>query len=73
MKESVIQIIYSQAMISGKPIFCIVDNTISSKTKPLSRALHPIENAYFHQSHLKGRQDYGHQAVAVNMSYYAII
>ena len=27
--------------------------------------LHPIEDAYFHQSHLKGKQDYGHQAVAV--------
>ena len=32
------------------------------------RALHPIEDAYFHQSHLKGKQDYGHQAVAVMLS-----
>ena len=37
-----------------------MDDTISSKTKPSSQALHPIEDAYFHQSHLKGRQDYGH-------------
>ena len=50
---------------SGKPVLCLVDDTVSSKTKPLSRALHLIEDAYFHQSHLKGKQDYGHQAVAV--------
>jgi cyclopropane fatty-acyl-phospholipid synthase-like methyltransferase len=50
-----------------------VDDTISSKTKPSSRALHPIEDAYFHQSHLKGKQDYGHQAVAVMLSCNGII
>lgn len=44
------------------------DDTISSKTKPSSRALHPIEDAYFHQSHLKRKQDYGHQVVAVMLS-----
>lgn len=60
--------IYEEARQSGKPVFCIVDDTISSKTKPSSRALHPIEDAYFHQSHLKGKQDYGHQAVAVMLS-----
>lgn len=68
LKTSVIQVIYRQAQLSGKPVFCIVDDTISSKTKPSSRALHPIEDAYFHQSHLKGKQDYGHQAVAVMLS-----
>nr|WP_295285207.1 hypothetical protein [uncultured Blautia sp.] len=65
LKRSVIEIIYSEAACTGKPVFCIVDDTIASKTKPSSRALHPIEDAYFHQSHLKGKQDYGHQAVAV--------
>ena len=40
----------------------------SHKTKPSSKANHPIEDAYFHQSHLKGRQDYGHQAVGVMLS-----
>ena len=65
LKRSVIEIIYSEAARTGKPVFCIVDDTIASKTKPSSRALHPIEDAYFHQSHLKGKQDYGHQAVAV--------
>lgn len=68
LKRMVTQIIYRESMISGKPVFCIADDTISSKTKPSSRALHPIEDAYFHQSHLKRRQDYGHQAVAVMLS-----
>ena len=58
LKRSVIEIIYSEAARTGKPVFCIVDDTIASKTKPSSRALHPIEDAYFHQSHLKGKQAY---------------
>ena len=73
LKKSVIEIIYSEAARTGKPIFCIVDDTIASKTKPSSQALHPIENAYFHQSHLKGKQDYGHQAVAVMLSCNGIV
>lgn len=73
LKASVVQVIYGEALRSGKPVFCIVDDTISSKTKPSSRALHPIEDAYFHQSHLKGKQDYGHQAVAVMLSCNGIV
>ena len=73
LKRTVTKIIYKEALDSGKPVFCIVDDTISSKTKPLSRALHPIEDAYFHQSHLKRRQDYGHQAVAVMLSCNGIV
>ena len=65
IKSAVVHVIYREAVRSGKPILCIVDDTISSKTKPSSQALHPIEDAYFHQSHLKKKQDYGHQAVAV--------
>lgn len=68
LKRSVIEIIYSEAARTGKPFFCIVDDTTASKTKPSSQALHPIEDAYFHQSHLKGKQDYGYQAVAVMLS-----
>ena len=73
LKAVVVQAIYSQAIQTGCPIFCIVDDTISSKTRPSSRALHPIEDAYFHQSHLKGKQDYGHQAVAVMLSCNGIV
>ena len=68
LKAAVIDIIYREALRTNKPVFCIVDDTIASKTKPSSRALHPIEDAYFHQSHLKRKKDYGHQAVAVMLS-----
>ena len=40
-----------------------IDDTISSKTKPSAKAKHPIEDAYFHFSHLKRKQDYSHQAI----------
>ncbi len=39
------------------------DDTIASKTKPSLQAMRPMEAAYFHQSHLKKKQYYGHQAV----------
>jgi hypothetical protein len=68
IKAEVVGIIYKEAIMSGNPIYVIVDDTISSKTKPSSQALHPIEDAYFHQSHLKSKQDYGHQAVSVMLS-----
>ena len=73
IKQRAIRTIYEEAERTGKPVFCIVDDTISSKTKPSSRALHPIENAYFHQSHLKKKQDYGHQAVGVMLSCNGIV
>lgn len=68
LKSAVIQVIYQEALRTGQPVLCIVDDTIASHTKPSSQAVHPIEAAYFHQSHLKGRQDYGHQAVSVMLS-----
>ncbi|WP_373245864.1 hypothetical protein [Lacrimispora indolis] len=73
LKQSVLEIIYSEAARTGKSVFCIVDDTIASKTKPSSRVLHPIEDAYFHQSHLKGKQDYGHQSVSVMLSCNGIV
>lgn len=73
LKSSVVQIIYQEAKRSGQPILCIVDDTIASHAKPSSQAVHPIEAAYFHQSHLKGCQDYGHQVVSVMLSCNGII
>ena len=73
VKSEVVRRIYGEAERTGKPIYCIVDDTISSKTKPSSQALHPIEDAYFHQSHLKKKQDYGHQAVGVMLSCNGIV
>ena len=60
--------IYEESKRSGKPVLCIVDDTIASKTIPSSEAEHPIESAYFHYSHLKGKADYGHQAVCILLS-----
>lgn len=68
LKSSILQAIYREAQRSGQPIYCIVDDTIASHTRPSSQAVHPIEAAYFHQSHLKGCQDYGHQVVSVMLS-----
>ena len=73
LKSCVVQMIYQEAQRSGQPILCIVDDTIASHTKPSSQAMHPIEAAYFHQSHLKGCQDYGHQVVSVMLSCNGII
>lgn len=68
IKQSVIKIIYNESKRSGKPVLCIIDDTISSKTKPSLKAKNPIEDAYFHFSHLKKKQDYGHQAISVMLS-----
>lgn len=68
LKRQVIDRIYEESRKSGAPVFCIVDDTIASHTAPSSQAMHPIEAAYYHQSHLKKQQDYGHQAVGVMLS-----
>ena len=68
LKQKVADTIYEEAKRTGQPIYIIVDDTISSKTNPSSHAKHPIEDAYFHFSHLKKKQDYGHQAIAVMLS-----
>ena len=73
LKAEVIHRIYEEAKRTGEPILCIVDDTISSKTKPSLQAMHPIEDAYFHQSHLRKKQDYGHQAVGVMLSCNGIV
>ncbi len=68
MKQRVIQLVYNESKTSGYPILVIVDDTICYKTIPSSKAKHPIEAAGFHFSHLKRKQDYGHQTVAVLLS-----
>ena len=67
-KKNVLETIYGESRKTGQPILVIVDDTISSKTLPSSKAVHPIEAAEFHFSHLKRRQDYGHQAVGLLLS-----
>ena len=60
LKRQVIDRIYEESRKSGAPVFCIVDDTIASHTAPSSQAMHSIEAAYYHRSHLKKQQDYGH-------------
>ena len=45
LKQKVVDTIYEEARRTGKPIFVIADDTISSKTAPSSHAKHPIEEA----------------------------
>ena len=59
-KEKVSESLYAEALASGEPIYVLIAATSCSKTKPSSRALHPIEEAYFHKSNLKKKQAYGH-------------
>lgn len=54
-------------------VLIIAQRLHTSSIKPSSRALHPIEDAYFHYSHLKNKQDYGHQVVAVMLSCNGIV
>ena len=53
LKRQVIDRIYEGSRKSEAPVFCIVDDTIASHTAPSSQVMHPIEAAYYHQSHLK--------------------
>ena len=64
---------YRGKTIDFAEVSCQHRTTTASHTKPSSQALHPIEAAYFHQSHLKGCQDYGHQVVSVMLSCNGII
>ena len=59
MRDVVINIIYEESRRSGMPILFIVDDTISSKSIPSSKASHPIEAASFHFSQIcrKKRQE----------------
>jgi len=73
LQEQVKKIIYTESQKTNKPIYCVVDDTIASHTKPSSQAEHPIEQAYWHQSHLTGHKDYGHQVVSVMLSCNGIV
>lgn len=63
LQRYVIKTIWSISSTTGLPVYLIIDDTISEKTKPSSKAIKPTEKAKFHYSHLKGKQVYGHQIV----------
>lgn len=65
LQQHVIKRIWKLSKLTGNPIYVIIDDTISEKTVPSSKALNPIDICGFHMSHLKNMTVYGHQLVTV--------
>ncbi|WAG48720.1 IS701 family transposase [Clostridium tagluense] len=65
LKKRVIMRIWDTSKTTGSPIYIVIDDTISEKTVPSSKAKKPTEKCGFHHSHLKGKTVYGHQLVTV--------
>jgi hypothetical protein len=68
LQKSVIKTIWDISRKTGKPIYIIIDDTISEKTVPSSKALKPIQKCGFHRSHLENKTVYGHQLLTVMIS-----
>ncbi|MGL4949526.1 MAG: IS701 family transposase [Anaeroplasmataceae bacterium] len=68
LKSYIVELIWAKAQESNQPIYFIIDDTISEKTKPSSKAKNPIEKCSFHNSHLKGTNVYGHQILVSLLS-----
>lgn len=68
LKSLVLELIWSKSRETNKPIYFIIDDTISEKTKPSSKAKNTIEKCSFHNSHLKGKTVYGHQILVSLLS-----
>lgn len=64
----IVELIWAKSRESRQPIYFIIDDTISEKTKPSSKAKNPIEKCSFHNSHLKGKSVYGHQILVSLLS-----
>lgn len=65
LRNLVIKKIWDISRTTGEPIYVAIDDTISERTVPSSKALKPIEKCGFHNSHLKGKVVYGHQLVTL--------
>ncbi|MFW2488459.1 hypothetical protein ACN077_07755 [Clostridium chromiireducens] len=68
LKSYIIQLIWSKSKESKQPIYFIIDDTISEKTNPSSKATNPIKKCSFHNFHLKGKNVYGHQILVSLLS-----
>ncbi|AGX41366.1 hypothetical protein CLOBY_03270 [Clostridium saccharobutylicum] len=60
--------IISKSRKSRQPIYFIVNDIISEKSNLSSKAKNPIEKCSFHNSHLKGKNIYGHQILVSLLS-----
>lgn len=65
LKKDILDQIMKVHEETKQPICLIIDDSISGKTDPSSQARHPIDDAYYHFSHLLGKQQYGHQWVTL--------
>lgn len=68
LKAYIVELIWAKSRETKQPIYFIIDDTISEKTKPSSKAKNPIEKCSFHNSHLKGKNVYGHQILVSLLS-----
>jgi hypothetical protein len=68
LKAYTVELIWAKSRETRQPIYFIIDDTISEKTKPSSKAKNPIEKCSFHNSHLKGKSVYGHQILVSLLS-----
>lgn len=68
LQKSLINTMQQRAKKSKKPVYFIIDDTISKKTKPSSKAQNPIENCKFAFSHLECKKVYGHQIIVSLLS-----
>lgn len=66
LKQQCQQFVHRQ-LDPKQPIFFLLDDTISKKTKPSSQAACPIEGCGFHFSHTEGKSVWGHQVVQLMM------
>ena len=53
LRSYIVELIWNESQKSNQPIYFIIDDTISEKTKPSSKAKNPIEKCSFHNSYLK--------------------
>lgn len=60
LQSYIVELIWTVARETKQPIYFIIDDTISEKTKASSKAKSPIEKCSFHNSHLKVKNVYGH-------------
>lgn len=67
-KNFVVNTIWDKSKETGKSIYFIVDDTVSKKTKPSSKAINPIEKCRFIYSHLENKKVYGHQIIVSLLS-----
>ena len=68
MQKNLINTMTVRSEKSKEPVYFIIDDTISKKTKPSSQAEKPIEDCEYAYSHLESKTVYGHQIIVTLLS-----